>query len=377
MENNLVILQAKDLQKILDNLKHTGYQTLAPTIKENTIVYDEISKIEQLPIGFIDEQEGGFYRLEKHSKPSFFSYTVGANSWKKYLHPPKVKLWQIRRKNKAMEFIKEESQPSKFAFIGVRACELTAISIQDRVFLKDKFVDPIYAERRNDVFIIAVNCARAVKTCFCVSMDSGPKAKSGFDLAFTEVIEKNKHFFLVEIGTEKGKKILENIPQKVAKSQEKKLAESIVEKTAQNMGRTLDRENIKEILYRNYESLSWDEVASRCLSCANCTMVCPTCFCTTVEDTTDLTGDIAERWRRWDSCFTGDFSYIHGGSVRDSTKSRYRQWLVHKLAAWIDQFDSSGCVGCGRCITWCPVGIDITEQSAIIRKEDSLRKVTL
>lgn len=374
MENNAVIVQVEDLQKILDQLNSLGYQTIAPTIQDNTVVYNQISKIEQLPIGFIDEQEGGFYRLEKHSKPTFFSYTVGANSWKKYLHPPKVKLWQIKRKNKQMEFVKEDSVASKLAFIGVRACELNAILIQDRVFLKDKFVDPIYAERRKDVFIVAVNCARATKTCFCVSMDTGPKVKSDYDLALTEVIEKDKHFFVVDIGTEKGRQLLENIPQKAAKAQEKRLAESIVEKTAQNMGRSLNTENIKEILYRSYENPSWDEVAKRCLTCANCTMVCPTCFCTTVEDTTDLTGDIAERWRKWDSCFTGDFSYIHGGNVRDSTKSRYRQWLVHKLGAWIDQFDSSGCVGCGRCITWCPVGIDITEQLTIIRNEDSLRK---
>ena len=98
-------------------------------------------------------------------------------------------------------------------------------------------------------------------------------------------------------------------------------------------------------------------------------MVCPTCFCTTVEDGTDLAGESAERTRRWDSCFTIDFSYVHGGSVRLRSRSRYRQWMTHKLATWIDQFGSSGCVGCGRCITWCPVAIDITEEVAAIRAD--------
>ena len=97
-------------------------------------------------------------------------------------------------------------------------------------------------------------------------------------------------------------------------------------------------------------------------------MVCPTCFCTTVEDHSDLAGETAERVRSWDSCFTLDFSYVHGGSVRTETQSRYRQWMTHKLASWIDQFGTSGCVGCGRCITWCPVGIDITEEAAAIRQ---------
>jgi sulfhydrogenase subunit beta (sulfur reductase) len=133
------------------------------------------------------------------------------------------------------------------------------------------------------------------------------------------------------------------------------------------MGRQMDTNGLKELLQGNPTHKQWDDVAARCLTCANCTMVCPTCFCTTVEDHTDLTGQTAERVRRWDSCFTLDFSYIHGGSVRTETKSRYRQWMTHKLASWIDQFGTSGCVGCGRCITWCPVGIDITAEVAAIR----------
>ncbi|MBI4851677.1 MAG: 4Fe-4S dicluster domain-containing protein [Acidobacteria bacterium] len=370
MENNSLIILAESLQLIFDNLNSFGYQTIAPTISENTIVYDQITKISDLPIGYIDEQTGGHYRLKKHSKPTFFSYTVGANSWKKYLHPPKVRLWQIKRKAKAMEFVSEETQPPKLAFIGVRGCELAAISIQDRVFLKDKFVDPIYSTRRKDIFIVAINCARAVKTCFCTSMQTGPKVEEGFDLSLTEILDDKKHIFLVKVATEKGREILKNIPYKVATKEDENIAENIIKTTAQSIEKKLDTENIKELLYQNYENPSWDEVANRCLSCANCTMVCPTCFCTTVQDTTDLTGEIAERWRSWDSCFTSDFSYIHGGSVRVSTKSRYRQWLVHKLGAWLDQFGTSGCVGCGRCITWCPVGIDITEQVKTLRENN-------
>ncbi len=149
------------------------------------------------------------------------------------------------------------------------------------------------------------------------------------------------------------------------------MAEEVVANTAAHMGRRMDTSNIKELLYRNLDHPRWDNVAARCLTCGNCTMACPTCFCTTVEDTTDLTGTRAERWRRWDSCFTMDFSYISGGSIRASSKSRYRQWMTHKLASWIDQFGTSGCVGCGRCITWCPVGIDITEEVYAIRESET------
>jgi len=201
-------------------------------------------------------------------------------------------------------------------------------------------------------------------------MHTGPKATFGFDLALTEVLTGERHYFVVEVATERGTEVLQDVPHRDASEEEQQAAEAAVARAAAQMGRTLDTTNIKDLLYRNYEHPRWDEVANRCLTCGNCTMVCPTCFCTTVEDTTDLTGEHAERWRKWDSCFTLDFSYIHGGSVRASPKSRYRQWLTHKLATWIDQFGTSGCVGCGRCITWCPVAIDITEEVRAIRASD-------
>jgi ferredoxin len=261
----------------------------------------------------------------------------------------------------------EDEKPQKFAFIGVRSCELHAIAVQDRVFLGDRFSDPGYRARREELFIVAVNCGQAGGTCFCVSMNTGPRAQSGFDIALTEVIEPDQHYFIAESGTEKGAALLRNVPNREAQDRDRRKAEEICANTARQMGRTMDTTGIKELLYASYEHPRWDDVASRCLACANCTMACPTCFCTSVEDVTDLTGNHAERWRNWDSCFNGDFSFVHGGSVRPSIKSRYRQWLIHKLGTWIDQFGSSGCVGCGRCITWCPVAIDITEEVRAIR----------
>jgi ferredoxin len=135
------------------------------------------------------------------------------------------------------------------------------------------------------------------------------------------------------------------------------------------MGRSLDTADLPGLLARNLEHPRWEEVAKRCLSCGNCTLVCPTCFCSDVSDVSDVSGTV-ERQRRWASCFDLDHSYLHGGPVRLTTASRYRQWLTHKLSTWWDQFDESGCVGCGRCLTWCPVGIDLTEEAAAIRAAD-------
>ncbi|HXZ03338.1 MAG TPA: 4Fe-4S dicluster domain-containing protein, partial [Ktedonobacteraceae bacterium] len=319
-----------------------------------------------------DEQDGGTYRLKKRSDKALFGYVVGPHSWKKFLFPPILRLWQARQEGNGFEVIPENTEAPKLAFLGVRSCELHAISIQDKVFMRDDYSDPTYRSRRNSLCIIAINCGEAGGTCFCTSMETGPRATSGFDLALTEVISNEQHFFVIEVGSQLGTELLQTIPFRAASKEDIQIAENIVTQTAEHMGRSLDTTNIKDLLYRNLEHPRWDDVASRCLTCSNCTMVCPTCFCTTVEDVTDLTGAQAERWRKWDSCFTMDFSYIFGGSIRPSTKSRYRQWMTHKLASWIDQFGTSGCVGCGRCITWCPVGIDITEEVRAIRASESL-----
>jgi ferredoxin len=253
------------------------------------------------------------------------------------------------------------------AFLGVRACELKAIAIQDGIFMHGPYADPFYSLRRGNTFIIAVQCCMAGGTCFCASMGAGPRVDQGYDLSLTEILDPGQHYFLIEAGTESGARILQQIPHRPARADEIEKSERLLAGTESRMGRVLDTTDIKGLLYRNYEHPRWNEASRRCLTCTNCTIVCPTCFCASVEDRTDLTGENAERWRRWDSCFTMDHSYIHGGCVRSSGIARYRQWMTHKLATWIDQFGASGCVGCGRCITWCPVAIDITEEAAAIR----------
>jgi sulfhydrogenase subunit beta (sulfur reductase) len=357
------------LQGMIDALASLGYRTLGPTVRDGAIVYDDVNGLADLPAGWTERQDAGSYALEQREDGAYFGYAVGPHSWKQFLHPPIEKLWSATRDEGGnVVFSTPEVPREKIAFIGVRACEIRAIAIQDKVFCDGPHPDTAYAARRSDAFILAVNCGEAGGTCFCVSMDAGPKADSGFDLALTELIDKGGHRFLVEVGSDRGAQLMETVPHERATENEIHAAEAIVKATASRMGRRLDTNDIKELLQDNLEHPRWDDVAARCLTCGNCTMVCPTCFCTTVEDHSDLTTKTAERVRKWDSCFTMDFSYIHGGSVRPSARSRYRQWMTHKLANWIDQFGTSGCVGCGRCISWCPVGIDITEEAAAIRE---------
>ena len=371
---NSVVIEREHLEQLFQTLVKRGYDVIGPTLREGAIVYDHLTSTEDLPSGWTDEQAGGRYRLKRRKDNALFGYVVGPHSWKKVLCPPLQRLWQAARNGKGLRILPDEENPKpKYAFIGVRACELHAIAIQDKVFLDGQYVDPTYKSLRKNLFLLAVNCGQAGGNCFCASMNTGPKATFGYDIALVELSLDKRHCFLADVGTMRGVEILSEVPHQPADDTDKRHAERILDQTTRHMGRRLDTRGIKELLYRNYEHPQWDKVAERCLSCANCTMVCPTCFCTTVEDVTDLTGEHAERWRRLDSCFTVDFSYIHGGSVRATPRSRYRQWLTHKLATWIDQFGVSGCVGCGRCITWCPVGIDITVEAGAIRESDSVK----
>jgi sulfhydrogenase subunit beta (sulfur reductase) len=360
-------IEREVLEGIITGLANRGYRVVGPTVRDGAIIYEPIARLEDLPVGWTDRQDAGRYRIERRGDAALFGYAVGPHSWKRFLHPPVERLWQARRQGDGFAMIENEEAAEPLAFIGVRACELRAIAIHDRVFLAGQYLDKSYKMRRDHAFIVAVNCGQAGGTCFCVSMDAGPKVEAGFDLALTELIEEDHHLFVMEVGSAAGVDLVKDLPHRPATEEEIAAAERVVDRTKGQMGRTLDTDGLKELLQANANHPRWDEAAGRCLTCGNCTNVCPTCFCTTVDDTTDLSGATAERVRRWDSCFTLDFSYIHGGSVRNSARSRYRQWMTHKLAHWVDQFGSSGCVGCGRCITWCPVGIDITEEAAAIR----------
>ncbi|GAB4356242.1 MAG: 4Fe-4S dicluster domain-containing protein [Oricola sp.] len=347
---------------LIEALRDGGWRTVGPTVRNGAVVYEEIESAGDLPRGYTDEQEGGHYRLVEGDPGRWFDFVVGPQSWKKWLFPAHQKLWSASRTEDGFAVQPHDEEWPKTAIFGARACEIAAIEVQDRVFDNGEFADSGYKRRRGDMLIVAVQCARSAATCFCASMNTGPAADSGFDIALTELEEGG---FLVECGSDAGAAILDRLDLREAGTAELEAANAVTLKAAAMQTRKMPK-NVADLLRNNLEHPRWADVAERCLSCANCTMACPTCFCTDVEDVNDLSGDHAERWRVWDSCFSLDFSYIHGGAVRRSTMSRYRQWMTHKLSSWHDQFDTSGCVGCGRCIAWCPVGIDITEEAAAI-----------
>jgi len=360
------VIDVGQIDQLIDALRRRDYVVVGPTLSGEAIVYDELSASSDLPRGWTDEQDGGRYRLERRDDDALFGYAVGPHSWKQFLFPPRTVLWRAQRSEGGFDIVDERAEQPRYAFLGVRSCDLHAMAVQDRVFLDCVEPDATYGARRGAAFVVVVQCGEPGGTCFCVSMGTGPRAESGFDLGLTELTADGRHEFLVEVGSGRGTEVLAELAHRPATPDDRATATLVTERAATTMGRTLDTDGIQQLLAEQLEHPRWDDVADRCLACTNCTLVCPTCFCSAVEDTTDLAGD-AIRTRRWDSCFTLGHSYVHGGSVRSTVRARYRQWLTHKLGTWIDQFGTSGCVGCGRCISWCPVGIDLTEEVAALR----------
>lgn len=368
MTRNLppAFLNRDAFQSLIDALHADGYDVIAPKVTQEAIVYDEIASVDDLPAGIGDEQRPGHYRLVDRDDAYLFDYVVGPHSWKKYLFPPMQPLSAGQKAEGKWTFQQAPLDTTKRAFLGVRACELAAIAIQDRVFLSEPYVDQGYRSRRENSLLIAVNCTQAASTCFCHSAETGPECQSGFDLALTELDDG----FVIEVGSDRGRAILDQLVTVAISEDQIARAAKRRQQAVDQQSRALPGTNLRDALLSQWEHPHWQEVGERCLGCTNCTMVCPTCFCSTVDDVADLSGDSVSRTRHWDSCFNLSFSRMSHGVPQNKIAHRYRQWLTHKLGSWHDQFDTSGCVGCGRCIAWCPVGIDITEEVKAIVPDD-------
>jgi len=358
-------LPRNNLQSLIDILKGSGYRCIGPIIADDTILFDEISDVQQLPAGKSDIQAPGSWRLSTHNSDRQFAWANGPQALKPFMFKPEQPLWQVERDDQGhYQFNPVEPQDERLAFIGLRACDLAALNLQDKHFMQGLNADPYYSAQRKNIFMIAVNCSHPAETCFCVSTGDGPQAKDGYDLVLTELDEG----FIIDHGSDQGHIILQRLKTDTCNTEHTQAAVEQHQQACETQQRSLPS-NLSQTLFNNLEHPQWQDVAQRCLSCGNCTSVCPTCFCHSEYEQADISGNSSQHMRHWDSCFSAGHSYIHGLDIRPDTRFRYRQWLTHKLGSWHEQYGRSGCVGCGRCISWCPAAIDITIETQIICKD--------
>lgn len=353
------------LSQLLRELVERGYQPVGPRVQNETLVYGPVQDVEDLPKGYISEQAAGHFRLVHTGHGRYFDVIPGAQSWKQFLFPPRLDLLDLQRDENGWHIGGNGADVPTYAFIGVRACELAAMQVQDKVFIRDDFVEPEYRARRERAFVLAVNCMHPAGTCFCASMGRGPRVGPGYDLCLTELDDA----FLITIGSELGRGLIAGIASAPASAFLLGLAEGGLRQAEEATREGPGTAGLPELIGANLESEHWEDVARRCLGCGNCTSVCPTCFCWDAVDHTDLTGTRTSRERVWDSCFNPGYTYTAGGNIRPSIRARYRQWLSHKFGTWQAQQGTTGCVGCGRCITWCPAEIDVRKELAALEKE--------
>jgi sulfhydrogenase subunit beta (sulfur reductase) len=375
-------LLKNNLQNLIDALKRGGYRCIGPTVKDGAIVYEEIEDSSQLPLGVSVVQRPGRYDLQEESQtgePSslnseeannpvssrnrYFAWANGPQNLKPLVFASREKIWSVvKNADGTLKFEAVQPPVQPIAVLGVRACDVAALDLLDKHYLNVDNPDPYYQQRRRNLLLIGINCSHPADTCFCASTGDGPQVEGGVDIVLSELDDG----FLVKPESSAGRAIVDQLPVQEALSTQRDTATEELEHAAASQQRKVPLRNLYPYLTAKLEHPRWSDVASRCLSCGNCTMVCPTCFCHNQVEELALDGSGSDHYRQWDSCFTQGHSYIHGITIREDIASRYRQWLTHKFGTWHEQYGRSGCVGCGRCISWCPVGIDVTEELAAL-----------
>jgi len=348
------IAEKEAISKILRNLRSLGYTVIGPSLRDGVVRLAEVTEPEDIASGILDTQAPGKYQISGGSA-LMFSSVNGPDSPKRYLHPAEVELLRMKEGTQGFEVTSRSRPDKKYAFFGIRPCDLRGVETMDRTMMMPGFEDPTYSSLRKDSLFVVVNCTRAGNNCFCASMSTGPKADAGYDMAITELPDK----LLLDVP-EARSALVQGIDVQPAGEGDIRAGDEMVNQAKDQMNLRFKREDFSRLMNLGMESPVWKETADRCLACGNCSMVCPTCFCNTTQERADITDGSVSRVRVWDSCLSKEFTYSAGGNPRQQRSARYRQYVMHKFAYWPEQFGSYGCVGCGRCITWCPVGIDIT-----------------
>ena len=351
------------LQALIDALVARGYKVIGPVVREGAVVLAPLEDAKRIPWGVLDVQAPGKYTLEAGNPQRAFGWVNGPSSLKPFLFKQQETLWQATVGADGRVGFGSVVEAHPQAVIGVRPCDIAAMRVQDRVFLEGEHVDIRYKARRDSLFTVVVNCTRAADTCFCTSQGVSTRAEQGYDLAMTEV----GGGFVIEAGSETGAEVLQALSLDDALPAQLTAADAGIREAATTQKRSApSAERCAQVLSVARDHPQWDRVAEQCEGCGNCTKLCPTCICHKQMYLPSLDGEGGEQVREWDSCHSETHGYVSGKNLRQARRERYRMRVTHKFTNMEHQFGLPGCVGCGRCISWCTKGIDVTENLAII-----------
>lgn len=370
MGSEVVVLDPRrGLDRLVAVLVERGHRVIGPVLADGVVTLRELTSGDELPTGLEVDQRPGAWRSRTTDGPTRFGWTPAADSWKTTVLPPTQEVLRVRRRDGSWVATAPVPPERPPALLGARACELAALAVLDRVLLDHDHPDQRYGARRDGTFVVAVVCGRPAATCWCTSAGGGPSPADGWDVRLTEIppgMDAGGHRLLAEAGTPAGAEVLAALPSTPAADADRLAADDVASGARRAIAPRVDATSLPGRLRGIDLDAHWEEVATRCLSCGNCTAVCPTCFCSSFTDTAGADPDESVRVQEWVSCFQLDHSNLGGRPVRATTASRYRQWLTHKLVTWQEQMGTLGCVGCGRCTTWCPAGIDLPAEAALL-----------
>jgi len=334
-------LDKREIKPFLQSLLE-DYDLYAPVqLAEGVSVYKRIDQPEEINLHLPNPQ--------KPVKEVFF--------------PQSEVMFRYERIGKRNQVTSMENVKRERVILGARPCDIQAISMIDEVFLGREYADVYFLHKRNFTTIIGMACDQPLSTCFCSSTGGNPFTRKGSDLFFIDLGEA----YLVELLTEKGMAFHKKKFFKEASSEDLTFAQKIEEKASKKTDSSIPIDGIEKRLDQIVESPFWDQIHEKCIGCGVCTFLCPTCHCFDIADE-DLNRK-GQRVRNWDSCLSNLYSQeTSGHNPRPTGRERTRQRLMHKFNYFPKNFGRIACVGCGRCILYCPANFDIRQVIKEIQK---------
>ena len=327
-------LNKKDLKPFLQSLMDE-YDLFAPVqLTEGVSVYKKVDHPDEVDLTHPNPQ--------KPMKEVFF--------------PQSETMFRYEKVGEQNQVVSTEEVKRERIILGARPCDIQAVSLMDEVFSGKEYTDVYYINKRNITTIIGMACGHPFSTCFCSSTGGGPFLRNGSDLFFIDLGES----FLVEFLTGKGMTFQKNKFFGEASTEEINLAKALEEKALHKTDASVPVKGIEKRLDLMAESPFWDRVHEKCIGCRVCTYLCPTCHCFDIVD--EALTNKGQRVRNWDSCLSSLYSLeTSGHNPRPTNRERTRQRIMHKFNYFPKNFGRIACVGCGRCILYCPVHFDIRQ----------------